>query len=96
MRAFIRAREVSSGNDNFFVAWFEPQHQIVETNALFFARRYARRAGRSSLPTLRALESNRRLLTFTPGITRGWMRLTITRWKRFGEPTMQTFSIPPA
>jgi uracil-DNA glycosylase len=37
MRAFVRFREI----DGRFVAWFEPEHHIVRTNAGFFVRRFA-------------------------------------------------------
>jgi DNA polymerase len=44
MRAFLRFHEQpgdASGEASRFVAWFEPQHHIVEANAPFFARRFA-------------------------------------------------------
>ena len=37
MRAFVRFREI----DDRYVAWFEPDHHIVRTNATFFVRRFA-------------------------------------------------------
>ena len=37
MRAFVRFRELNER----FVAWFEPDHHIVRTNASFFVRRFA-------------------------------------------------------
>jgi uracil-DNA glycosylase len=37
MRAFVRFREMPGR----FVAWFEPDHHIVRTNASFFVRRFA-------------------------------------------------------
>ncbi len=37
MRAFVRFREI----DGRYVAWFEPDHHIVRTNAAFFVRRFA-------------------------------------------------------
>ncbi len=40
MKAFVRFREVP-GESNAFVAWFEPQHYIVDRVAPFFARRFA-------------------------------------------------------
>ncbi|MFK3648292.1 UdgX family uracil-DNA binding protein [Lysobacter enzymogenes] len=40
MKAFVRFREVP-GEDDAFVAWFEPQHYIVDRVAPFFARRFA-------------------------------------------------------
>ncbi|MET0262147.1 MAG: UdgX family uracil-DNA binding protein, partial [Rariglobus sp.] len=40
MRAFVRFREVATENGPWFVAWFEPQHLIVEANAPFFRDRF--------------------------------------------------------
>ncbi len=41
MRAFVRFREVEQAGVQWFVAWFEPEHHIVEQNAPFFADRFA-------------------------------------------------------
>ncbi len=41
MRAFVRFREVKTDDGPWFVAWFEPQHLIVERNAPFFRDRFA-------------------------------------------------------
>lgn len=40
MKAFVRFREVP-GQENAYVAWFEPDHHIVDRVAPFFARRFA-------------------------------------------------------
>jgi uracil-DNA glycosylase len=40
MKAFVRFRAVP-GEDNAFIAWFEPEHCIVDRVAPFFARRFA-------------------------------------------------------
>lgn len=40
MKAFVRFREVP-GEEETFVAWFEPEHCIVDRVAPFFARRFA-------------------------------------------------------
>ncbi len=40
MKAFVRFRELANGSDDF-VAWFEPEHWIVDRVAPFFARRFA-------------------------------------------------------
>jgi uracil-DNA glycosylase len=37
MRAFVRFREL----EGHYIAWFEPDHHIVRTNASFFVRRFA-------------------------------------------------------
>ena len=41
MHAFVRFREVGREHTSHFVAWFEPEHHIVELAAPFFARRFA-------------------------------------------------------
>ena len=41
MRAFVRFREVTEDAVARYVAWFEPEHYIVEANAPFFIRRFA-------------------------------------------------------
>jgi DNA polymerase len=41
MRAFLRFREVTDESGTIYVAWFEPEHFIVEANAGFFQRRFA-------------------------------------------------------
>mgnify|MGYP001793556983 CR=1 FL=1 len=44
MRAFVRFRDVEhTTGEKWFVARFEPAHQLVEQNAPFFAERFARR-----------------------------------------------------
>ncbi|HEY4193318.1 MAG TPA: UdgX family uracil-DNA binding protein [Mesorhizobium sp.] len=40
MRAFVRFRKIGEGDDERFVAWFEPDHFIEERNAPFFLRRF--------------------------------------------------------
>lgn len=40
MKAFVRFREVPGEHDRF-VAWFEPEHRVVDRVAPFFARRFA-------------------------------------------------------
>ena len=41
MKAFVRFREVGHGETSRFIAWFEPEHHIVEATAPFFAERFA-------------------------------------------------------
>src|SRR5690349_17887509 len=41
MHAFVRFREVGRESKAHYVAWFEPEHHIVELAAPFFARRFA-------------------------------------------------------
>ncbi len=40
MRAFVRFRKIASPEGDLYVAWFEPEHFIVERNAPFFVRRF--------------------------------------------------------
>lgn len=41
MRAFVRFRVVEAAQGEHYVAWFEPSHHILRTNAGFFVRRFA-------------------------------------------------------
>ncbi len=41
MRAFVRFRRVEQEGDDYYIAWFEPEHHIVRINAAFFVRRFA-------------------------------------------------------
>jgi probable DNA metabolism protein len=41
MRAFVRFRTMERDGDMWHVAWFEPEHHIVERNAPFFVERFA-------------------------------------------------------
>ncbi|CAN7182440.1 UdgX family uracil-DNA binding protein [Mesorhizobium caraganae] len=40
MHAFVRFRKIGEGSEERYVAWFEPDHFIVERNADFFVRRF--------------------------------------------------------
>lgn len=40
MRAFVRFRRTLVDGIDWYVAWFEPEHHIVEANAPFFMRRF--------------------------------------------------------
>jgi uracil-DNA glycosylase len=41
MYAFVRFREIGREPKSHYVAWFEPDHHVVELAASFFARRFA-------------------------------------------------------
>ncbi|MGI8957101.1 MAG: UdgX family uracil-DNA binding protein [Chthoniobacterales bacterium] len=69
MRAFVRFREVEHGEEKWFVAWFEPQHHIVEHNAQFFADRFASMHW-SILTPDRCAHWDGRALSFTAGVAR--------------------------
>ena len=70
MRAFVRFRAVSlAGGEQWYVAWFEPQHHIVELNAPFFTDRFA--ALRWSILTPdRCAHWDGKAVIFTAGMTR--------------------------
>ncbi len=69
MRAFVRFREVEHEAEKWFVAWFEPQHHIVEHNAPFFADRFASMRW-SILTPDRCAHWDGRALSFTAGVAR--------------------------
>jgi DNA polymerase len=47
MHAFVRFRALERVDGTRHVAWFEPEHHILEAEAGFFARRFAGMRGRS-------------------------------------------------
>ena len=69
MHAFVRFREIATEAGPWFVAWFEPQHLIVEAAAPFFVDRFA--AMRWSILTPdRCAHWDRKALTFAEGAER--------------------------
>ncbi len=68
MKAFVRFREVP-GEDNAFIAWFEPDHWIVDRVAPFFARRFAGMRW-AILTPYRCAIWNENALAFGPGAQR--------------------------
>lgn len=66
MHAFVRFREFGRGDDFRFIAWFEPDHHIVELAAPFFERRFADMAW-SILTPERCAHWDGRKTIFTPG-----------------------------
>ena len=69
MRAFVRFREVAEPEGTRYVAWFEPEHYIVEANAPFFVRRFATMVW-SILTPYRSAHWNGEALRFTEGAAR--------------------------
>lgn len=73
MKAFVRFREVTpdQGADDrpHFVAWFEPDHHIVDATAPFFMRRFAGQSW-SILTPERCAHWDGEILSFTPGVPR--------------------------
>jgi uracil-DNA glycosylase len=69
MRAFVRFREIRREGEAWFVAWFEPQHHIVEHNATFFVDRFASMHW-SILTPDRCAHWDGVALSFTDGVTK--------------------------
>ncbi len=69
MEAFVRFREIADEEGPLFVAWFEPEHHIVELTAPFFARRFASMRW-SILTPLASAHWNTRELRFGPGASK--------------------------
>ncbi|HEX6143917.1 MAG TPA: TIGR03915 family putative DNA repair protein, partial [Geminicoccaceae bacterium] len=69
MRAFVRFRRVADVEPEQFVAWFEPDHHIVEANAPFFQRRFAQLRW-SILTPGRSVHWDGARLAFAPGTSR--------------------------
>ena len=67
MRAFVRFREIEHGGAKWFIAWFEPEHHIVEHNAAFFVDRFASMRW-SILTPDRCAHWDGNELTFTLGV----------------------------
>jgi len=68
MKAFVRFRTVADGASGgpLHVAWFEPEHHIVEATAPFFARRFANMRWAILTPE-RSVRWDGRELAFGPG-----------------------------
>jgi len=69
MQALVRFREVGRDPKSHFVAWFEPEHHIVELAAPFFASRFADMPWSILTPDLCA-HWDGHVLSFTPGINK--------------------------
>jgi probable DNA metabolism protein len=67
MTAFVRFRSVEDGDDERFVAWFEPQHLILKQASAFFIKRFANMHWTILTPD-GTLGWDRRELTFGPGV----------------------------
>jgi len=85
MHAFVRFREIGRERDARYVAWFEPEHHIVELAAPFFARRFADMPWSILTPDLCA-HWDGAAISFTPGVSKAeaptWDRLEET-WRRY-------------
>jgi len=69
MHAFLRFREVVGAPAGVRIAWFEPEHHIVEAAAPFFVRRFANLQW-SILTPERSAHWDMRELSFGPGARR--------------------------
>src|SRR3954453_6292296 len=69
MHAFVRFREVGREQKSNFVAWFEPEHHIVELAAPFFARRFADMPWSILTPDVCA-HWDGHAVSFTPGLSK--------------------------
>jgi probable DNA metabolism protein len=69
MHAFVRFREVGRERESHFIAWFEPEHHIVELAAPFFANRFADMAWSILTPDLCA-HWDGHAVSFTPGLSK--------------------------
>jgi uracil-DNA glycosylase len=67
MRAFVRFRVIEHDGATWHVAWFEPEHHIVELNATFFRDRFASMRW-SILTPERCVHWDGKDLTFTMGV----------------------------
>ncbi|MET0710748.1 MAG: TIGR03915 family putative DNA repair protein, partial [Tardiphaga sp.] len=67
MKAFVRFREIGREPKSRFVAWFEPEHHIVEATSPFFARRFADMAWSILTPDVCA-HWDGHAVSITPGV----------------------------
>ncbi len=68
MKAFVRFRKVQTEQAEIYVAWFEPEHHIIEAVAPFFSRRFTGMHW-SILTPLRSVHWDGNRLLFSPGVT---------------------------
>ncbi len=72
MRTSIRFREIGREHNSHFVAWFEPQHHVVELAAPFFASRFADMPW-SILTSDVCAHWNGHAVSITPGVSEAGM-----------------------
>jgi uracil-DNA glycosylase len=70
MTAFVRFRAVRDGEDEQYVAWYEPDHYVLEREASFFAKRFAGMRW-SILTPYASAHWDRERLAFGPGAQLG-------------------------
>jgi probable DNA metabolism protein len=69
MHAFVRFRAVEHEGGTHYVAWFEPEHHVVERGSPFFADRFASMRW-SILTPSRCVHWDGEQMSFTPGVPR--------------------------
>jgi probable DNA metabolism protein len=69
MKAFVRFRTVEHEGETHYVAWFEPEHHIVERASEFFAERFASMRW-SILTPRRCAHWDGESVAFAPGVSR--------------------------
>jgi uracil-DNA glycosylase len=69
MEAFVRFREIGREHKSRYVAWYEPEHHIVEATSSFFARRFADMAWSILTPDICAHWEGH-VVAFTPGVSK--------------------------
>jgi DNA polymerase len=69
MEASVRFREIGREQKSHFIAWFEPEHHIVEAAAPFFARRFADMPWSILTPDICA-HWDGHMVSFTPGVSK--------------------------
>ncbi len=69
MHAFVRFKEIEQDGHTHYIAWFEPEHYIVEAATPFFMKRFANMHWSIFTPDA-AAHWNTKTLSFGPGATR--------------------------
>ncbi len=69
MQAFVRFRQTRVDGEPWFVAWYEPQHDVLDLNADFFTARFASMRW-SILTPGRCMHWDGKELSFSPGVSR--------------------------
>jgi len=74
MRAFLRFRKVvdQADADGRYVAWFEPEHDVVGLNAAFFRERFSNMRWSILTPLVCAHWEGAGHVRFSPGVAKSW------------------------
>jgi DNA polymerase len=97
MEASVRFREIGREQKARFIAWFEPEHHIVEATSPFFARRFADMPWSILTPDVCA-HWDGHTVSFTPGVSKadapGEDRLEET-WRRYYASVLDPARLSP-